>query len=308
MKPILVTSYVNPDLDGVSCLIAYTEFLKKQRKNVVAGFIGTPHEEARYVLDRFHIPYPETFKNADEFNEVIFLDGSSPNVLEGTIRPEQIIEIIDHRPVHELDKFPNAKAQIELVGAAATLVAEKFIENKMEISKESAILLVGGIISNTFNFKLATVTSRDKEAAKWLSGIAGLSENFARELFLAKSDMTGEKLWEKMDGDFSWKIIAGKKVGMAQLEMVGAKRLVQNRLPEILDYLHTIKQNGNLDMIFLNAVDLEEEEAFLVSDEKDTIAILEKIWDVVFVGNVARRKGFVTRKQTTLLMKKLLEK
>ena len=29
MRPILVTCYVNPDLDGVACVIAYGELLQK---------------------------------------------------------------------------------------------------------------------------------------------------------------------------------------------------------------------------------------------------------------------------------------
>ncbi|MDD5068088.1 MAG: DHH family phosphoesterase [Candidatus Pacebacteria bacterium] len=308
MKPILVTSYVNPDLDGLSCLFAYTEFLKSQGKNVVAGIIGIPHEEARYVFDRFKISYPETFKNTDAFDQVIMLDGSSIAVTENRIKPEQVIEIIDHRQTHELEKFPNAIAQIELVGAAATLVAEKFIANKVEISKESAILLSTGIISNTFNFKATVTTDRDKEAAKWLNAIAKLPENFWRELFEAKSDMTGEKLWEKMDGDFSLKNLYGKRVGMAQLEMIGAEALIQSRLSEILELLHRIKKNEKLDMIFLNAVDLEKGEAFLICDEKDTMRILEDILHVEFKNNIAEKKGFLMRKEITPLFKKALEK
>lgn len=308
MKPILVTSYVNPDLDGVACLIAYAEFLKKEGKNAVAGIINIPHEEARYVFNRFEISSPKILKNAGAFDEVILLDGSSLNVIEDTIRPEQIIEIIDHRPIHELDKFPNAKAQIELVGAAATLVAEKFIEKKVSISKESAILLLSAIISNTFNFKAGVTTSRDKEAARWLNTTAKLPENYWKELFQAKSDLSGDNLRERIEGDFSWKHLVGKKVGTAQLEIIGAEHVVKERESEIFPILHKIKKELNLDFMLINVVDLEKEESFLLSDEKDTQKILEKILSVTFSGNVARKNGFIMRKEITPLFKKALEK
>ncbi|KKQ25755.1 MAG: Inorganic pyrophosphatase/exopolyphosphatase, partial [Parcubacteria group bacterium GW2011_GWB1_37_13] len=57
MQSILVTSYVNPDLDGIASVVAYAEFLKKISKKSVAGIIGEPHFEAKYIFDRFGFSY-----------------------------------------------------------------------------------------------------------------------------------------------------------------------------------------------------------------------------------------------------------
>jgi manganese-dependent inorganic pyrophosphatase len=216
MKPTLVTCYVNPDLDGVAGAMAYAEYLQKTGQDVVAGIIGEPHDEAKYILDRFGIPYPRMILNADDFEKVILVDASDLNGLEGKISSDKVIEIFDHRKVHEADKFPNAKVQIELVGAAATLIAEKFMKNNVAISKESAILVCGAIISNTLNFKGTVTTDRDKTAVALLNKIAGLSENFWKELFTAKSDLSGAKLAERIESDSAWFEIGGKKIGIAQ--------------------------------------------------------------------------------------------
>ncbi len=64
MKPILVTCYVNPDLDGVSGSVAYAEFLQKMGKIAVVGIFGEPHEEAKYILNRFAISYPQELPDA----------------------------------------------------------------------------------------------------------------------------------------------------------------------------------------------------------------------------------------------------
>lgn len=135
MKPILITFYVNPDLDGVAGALAYGEFLQKTGRESVVGIIGEPHDEAKYILDRYNIPYPQKIINADNFDEVVLVDARDLNCLEGNIAPEKVVEIIDHRKINEADKFPNAKVQIELVGSAATLIAEKFIKNSINISK-----------------------------------------------------------------------------------------------------------------------------------------------------------------------------
>jgi len=308
MKPILVTCYVNPDLDGVAGAIAYGEFLQKIGKTIFVGIIGELHDEVKYIFDRFDFEYPSIIESADNYDEVILVDASDLNGLEGKIAPEKVIEIIDHRKVHEADKFPKAKAQIELVGAAATLIAEKFMENKVDISKESAILVYGAIISNTLNFKGNVTTNRDKEAAAWLNKTAKLPEDFWKDLFIAKSDLSGKKLSERIEGDFAWFVLSGKKVGIAQVEMIGAKKLLDERSDEIIQVLEKIKREMSLDLIFQNTIELEDTRNFFVVQDLETQKLLEKVFAVRFTGAVAGRSTLIMRKQIVPLLKEELEK
>ncbi len=193
MKPILVTSYANPDLDGIACAIAYGEFLQKTGKDVVIKSIEEPQVEALYMFDHFGWAHPDVIPNADDFDAVILVDVSDLNELQGRVAAGKVIEIIDHRAINQASAFPNATARIELVGAAATLIAEQFMQHEIAISKQSAVLLYGAIISNTLNFKGSVTTDRDKKAAAWLNHIAQLPDDFWRELFLAKSDMAAKK-------------------------------------------------------------------------------------------------------------------
>lgn len=308
MKPILVTCYVNPDLDGVAGAIGYAEFLTKTGAVCEIGIIGEPHDEAKYILNRFGLPYPKSIPNTDNYDQVIIVDASDLNGLEGKIAPEKVIELIDHRKIHEAEKFPNAKAQIELVGAAATLVAERFIQNNIKISRESAILLYGAILSNTLNFKGTVTTDRDRRASEWLNQTAGLPEGFWKELFAAKSDLTGTKLAERIEGDFAWFIMGDKKVGIAQIEMIGAKKLIEEREAEILQILNRLKNEMGLDFVFQNTIELDDAKNFFVSDDTPTKTLLEKILNVQFSGNVAERPNLIMRKQIVPLLKEELEK
>ncbi len=303
MKPILVTCYVDPDLDGVAGAVAYSEFLNKNGKQAVAGIIGEPHDEAKYVLDRFAIPYPLRLQNADGYDEIVLVDASDLNGLEGKIDPKKIVEIIDHRKFHELKAFPNAQAQIELVGAAATLVAERFMQSGTAISKESAILVLAAIISNTLNFKGTVTTDRDRDAAAWLNETAQLDKNFWKEMFEAKSDLSGQKLAERIKSDYASFDINGKKVNIAQLEIIGGKKLLDERKPEILEILDQIKRQSVLDIIFLNLIELEEGKNYLVAEGPETRQLLEKTLDVRFDGDVAVRDELIMRKQIVPLLK-----
>lgn len=307
MKPILVTCYVNPDLDGLAGAVAYAEFLQKKNQTAVAGIIGWPHEEARYILDRFGLDYPDLIESAAGFDEVVLVDASDLNGLDGKIPPDKVIEIIDHRQVHEAEKFPNAKAQIELVGAAATLVAEKFMHNGVAISRPAATLLYGAIISNTLNFKAGVTTERDKVAALWLNRTAALPADFWEELFQAKSDLSGPKLAKRIESDLAQFVWDGVKAGIAQIEMIGAEMLVEERLDEIVAILDKMQLEIGFDVFFLNLLELKDDKTILVASDLRTQDALSQALGAQFVGAVARLPRLIMRKQIIPLIKTVLE-
>lgn len=307
-KPILVTCYVDPDLDGIAGAMAYCELLNKSGSNAVAGIIGDPHDEARYVFERFGIPYPLALGNADDFDEVILVDSSELAGLEGKISPEKVIEIIDHRKINDAHAFPNARVQIELVGAASTLVVEKFMHAHLAFSKEAAILLCGAIISNTLNFQGGVTTDRDKDAYVWLNTVARLPELFWRELFTAKSDLSGPKLQRRIEGDFARFVLGDKKLGIAQIEVIRAKRLIEERRDEVIHELDSLKESSGLDYIFQNTIELDGGKNYFVTSDHATQRLLEKVLGVRFCENVAERQQLIMRKEIVPLLKEELER
>jgi len=308
MRPILVTCYVNPDLDGVAGAIGYAEFLNKTGQSAVAGIFGQAHEETRYLLDRFKIKYPLALQNSDDYDEVVLVDASEIDILKGRVEVDKVVEVIDHRQVNEANKFLKAKIQIEAVGSAATLVAERFTKSDIEISKEAAILIYGAIISNTLNFQATVTTERDRQAAKWVNNSAQLPEIFWEGLFVAKSDMTGAKLTERMYDKVAVYNMGGKKLSVTQIEMIGAGKLIEERKIEIIKILNEIKKEKSLDIVFLNLLELKDAKTFLVADDENTKELVEKILSVKFAGQVAERSGLIMRKQIIPLLKEELEK
>ncbi|HZJ40734.1 MAG TPA: DHHA2 domain-containing protein [Candidatus Saccharimonadales bacterium] len=308
MKPILVTCYVGPDLDGYAGTFAYAEFLNKQGREASAGIVSEAHIEAQYVLDRFKITPSLAITDSQNYSEIILVDASDLNGLGGKIEADKIIEIIDHRQVNEADKFPRAQKQIELVGAAATLIAEKFINNKIEISPESAILLYSAIISNTLNFRAGVTTERDRVAAAWLRENLEVSDDYWKELFMAKSDTSGDKLFQLMAGDFAVFEIGGRKLSIVQLELIGAEKIVEDRELDILEILRTLKADNGLDCIFLTIVELEKEKNYFVTEDLGLKITLEKVLNARFMGPVGVRAGMIMRKQIVPLIKTEWEK
>ncbi|HBR80922.1 TPA: hypothetical protein DEA21_04790 [Candidatus Uhrbacteria bacterium] len=308
MNKILVTCYADPDLDGTASALAYAEFLNKTGRPAVAGVFGEPSVEAEYLLDRFKIKYPLKLSTTADFEQIVLTDASTLSGLDGNIDPKAVIEIIDHRKVNEAEKFFKAKVQIELVGAAATLVAERFFEKQISMSSNAAKALAGAVISNTLNFHGPVVSDRDRSVFDRLNQISALPENFAQEMFLAKSDLSGKKLFERMRSDLAGLEFAGQKIAIVQLEIVGAEGLLAGRGGEIVEILKKIKNEQELAFCFINIIDLEKFQNYFLAADDESEKLFEKVLCVVFKNHLAIRKELLMRKQIVSLIKKELER
>jgi len=305
-KKILVTTYPNPDIDGVACACSYAEFLNKKGCNAIAGIFGVPHREAQFVLDKFKIKINHLKSLPEGYENIILVDMSDLEALPKLIKPEQVIEIIDHRETNEIEKFINAKIQIELIGACATLIAEKFKKNSVPMSETAAFLLYPAIISNTLNFKGKLTTARDKNMAEWLTKQTEFPENFIHEMFLAKSNIT-KPLKEILLEDFKAFEFNNKKVGIAQLEIINTNQYIKNNFPEIIKLLTEIKEKKSLNYIFLNGLDLEGAGNTFVAVDDIDIKLLQSILNLKFINHLAMSDRLIMRKEISPLIQNILE-
>lgn len=307
MKDILVTSYVNPDLDGVACIIAYSELLNRTGSPATPGIFGEPHLEALFILEELGLIPPAKIEDIRYFEKIILVDNSLVNNLAEGFDIKKVVEVIDHRRLNDSDKFTNAKIQIELVGSAATLIAEKFKEQNVTPSAQSAVLLGAAIISNTLNFQSANKTERDAKAFDWLKSQADIPDNLAHEMFSAKSDLSGDRLQKALRGDAACYDLAGKKCCALQLEIIGSENLVDSRKSEILKEIKGIQEEMKLDSIYLSILDLEKNFNLFITPNPLSQQIISDVLGVEFNNEVAKRPGLILRKETMPLIKKYLE-
>lgn len=111
---------------------------------------------------------------------------------------DNIIEIIDHRPLDNTIKFPNdCKLNIKQVGSCATLVAKLILSEKNpEHYKDVLKLLHGSIVLDTINFSKAAdkVRPLDIKVNKKIEELLNISENdrnlLYQHLIRARSDVS----------------------------------------------------------------------------------------------------------------------
>lgn len=294
MKTI-TTTYQGPDLDGYGCAMAYAELLRAQGEDAEACIWGEPHIEVQWLLETFSLTHAKGPSEDTESN-VVLLDASNPDDLPKSLKPEQVIEIIDHRKIHKADKFPNAKNQIELVGAAATLIAERFKEAGINPSKESALFLYGGILSNTQNFT-AIATDRDKEMAEWLKELSEAPEDLVEQMFTAKSDLAGDRLKKTLFGDLKTLDINGIPVTIAQLELYDMEQLLIDRHMEIDEILRDIKKQEGADYTFLNVKDITSSVSAIICVDQETADLLHDLPDAEWNGWIGISPELTLRKE-----------
>src|SRR5665647_2561747 len=107
--------------------------------------------------------------------QVILVDHNEKKQAVEGIEEAEIIEIIDHHRVGDLQTLWPIYFHNEPVGSTSTLVAEMFLLNQVYMSDKLATLLLSGIMSDTMIFRSPTTTTKDHRVAEELERISGIA-------------------------------------------------------------------------------------------------------------------------------------
>ncbi len=292
-QPTLVFPSTNPDLDGVACAWAYAELLRSSGEDALAWVAGEPDGEARWVLQERDVEIsrdPEAIGTAGRF---VYVDGSElPGLPEG-IDPIAVVEVIDHRRQHRAaTDFPNARLQIEAVGAAATLVLERFRETWADPSPESAILLYAAIQSNTQRLNGSVTTERDRRAAAYLETVCEPPRDLiARQMAARRSEILADLRAAVKAQSKTFTAATGAFV-VAQLELPGVEVLLRER-----DFKETLAASLDGPRAMVNIVDSALGRSFLLVPNAEFRDEVAAGVGREFNGQIATMQSAMLRKQ-----------
>lgn len=295
---IFVTSYENPDLDGIACAIAYSELLGMLGKAARATYYGELGLEVNFVKNfTNYFPVEKHEGNYPSDAKFILVDTADLKSIEPIIPPKRVIEIYDHRQLVVVDKFINAKKFIEQVGSCATLITEEFQRYEIEPNTNSAIYLYSAIVSNTINFKNSITTLRDARAAEWLNALINLPVDYIKQMFGAKSHITSENLYQLLNQDFAIKVFGDKKVGIAQIEVVDLEEKIFRFNQVIDDAIKKLKRDNQLDYVFFSGIDINEGYNIFHSTDQDSIEVFAKALEIPELKTGYKTSEIIMRKQ-----------
>ncbi len=209
-----------------------------------------------------------------------------------------ILEVIDH---HRLSGNLVSREPIryinEPVGSTSTIVARLFTIGGQTPSRQVALCLAAGIISDTLKLTGPTTSSMDREMLWWLSGIAGIDvDKFAKDFFAAGSLLRGASGEIILGTDRKEFSEHGWKISISQIEELGLEAL-PDRIPELRLKLQQLCREKSCDFSCLIVTDIVKHDSILITAGHP--AIIEEIdypsrGDGLFdmQGVVSRKKQF----------------
>ena len=232
--------------------------------------------------------------------QVVLVDHNEKTQAVDGIEEAEILEIIDHHRIGNLETMGPVYFRNQPLGCTATIIYQMYQENQITPSRETAGLLCAAIISDTLLFQSPTCTPMDEATARTLAQIAGINiDEFAKEMFKTGSNLANKSVSEICFQDFKEFHVNELTFGVGQINSMSSEELQEIRekvCPELPDVL---KESG-LDMVFFmltNIVDQSTELLCCGGSAKQTMIdafeLPEDTDQIVLNGVVSRKKQLI---------------
>jgi len=221
------------------------------------------NEKVVGVLTRYHLLRPRR-------KRVVLVDHNEASQSVRGLDQAEILEIIDHHRLADIQTSSPIYVRNEPVGSTNTIIASMFQDRGLMPPPELAGMMAAAILTDTVMFKSPTCTPRDIRTAERMARIANVSlDELGREIFSAAvENKTAE---EVLFTDYKEFQIAGHGLAVAQLTCVDSS-VVMTRKEELLALMkaHAAKKGFDLMLLMITDVLMEGSQILYVGDD-DTI-------------------------------------
>jgi manganese-dependent inorganic pyrophosphatase len=230
---------------------------------------------------------------------VILVDHNERAQSVDGLEEAEILGIIDHHRIADVQTPLPVFFRNEVVGASSTIIAGLYWESGIPIPPPMAGILLGGILTDTVAFRSPTCTPRDREVGRHLAELAGVDlDEFAEAIFAVASDLTERSLRDVLTTDFKEFTVDGARFGIGYMETTDRSRVdaVQEELVAEMNRLRD--DRGYAVMLFI-VVDIrqDESEIFIAGQERAVAEAFEQELvlphSIVLPGVVSRKKQVV---------------
>lgn len=231
--------------------------------------------------------------------KVVLVDHNERGQSIPGIEEADILEIVDHHRVADIQTVGPLMFRGEPLGSTATIVTKMFDELDVEMPSHIAGLLLGAVVSDTLLFKSPTCTPVDTKIAKKLAKIAGVDiQEFAMEMFKAGTSLVGKTVDEIFNQDFKKFSFDNLQVGVAQVNSMDIEGFLPYK-KDMLDYMNKFAEDNNLEFTLLLLTDIinANSEIFVGGPRPE---LVEKAFNVqltecqgTLVGVISRKKQVV---------------
>ena len=249
------------------------------------------HDLAVGVLTRYHLLRPRR-------KRVVLVDHNEASQSVPGLEEAEILEIIDHHRLADIQTAHPIYVRNEPVGSTNTIIAGMFQDRGLLPSAAMAGMMAAAILSDTVMFKSPTCTDRDRKAAQRMARIANVSlEELGRHIFSAGiGHRTARELFFTDYKEFH---IAGHNLAVAQITCVDSAAMLE-RKGEFLALMEETAQKRGFDLVALMLTDvlMEGTQLVYVGDHD----IIHQAFNTVPKDNMLFLPGIMSRKKQIIPM------
>lgn len=229
--------------------------------------------------------------------KVILVDHNERSQAVDGIEEAEIIEIIDHHRLGDIETVSPITFRNQPVGCTATIINQMYEENEIEVPREIAGILCGAIISDTLLFRSPTCTPLDERTAKKLAKISDIDlEQMAQEMFNAGSNLKGKSAEDICFQDFKQFTVNDTIFGVGQITSMSKEELAAIR-DMMTEHLPKVLEAHNLNMIYFMLTDILAESTELLCVGTGARGIALSAFDLPDNAKSLILKGVVSRKK-----------
>ena len=227
--------------------------------------------------------------------KVILVDHNEEEQSVDGIDEADIIEIVDHHKIGNIDSSVPISFRNMPVGSTNTIIYLMYKENNIEIPSDIAGLMMSGIISDTLLFRSPTTTELDISTVKELSKICDVDyEKYGINMIKAGSSLKGKTKEEIIFSDFKHFTIDNKKVGIGQVTTMNAEEFLNNK-EEYIDILNKSAMENDYYIVALFVTDILKNGSYILYNSSsenilDNIFNIENIYQGYFLKKCISRK------------------
>ena len=280
-------------------------------KELLKFSVNTPVEDARKVMASVrHRYFPILDENGKycgvvsrrnmlnvHRKQVILVDHNERTQAVDGLEQAEILEIIDHHRIGNLETTGPVYFRNVPVGCTATILYQMYKEQGVTPAKPVAGLLLSAILSDTLMFRSPTSTALDEATANALAELAGEDiPAYAEQMFEAGADLTGRDAEDVFRSDFKAfsrgdvKFGVGQSIYMTDNSRAAAEALVRPFLPEA-------SRREGLPLIFYMFTDMKTQSTDLMFFGYDAETIVKDAFHVETKDGMAILPGVVSRKK-----------
>ena len=218
------------------------------------------HYRAAIAVDHNNVPLG-VVSRTDLLNprprRVLLVDHAETGQSVKGVEKAQVVEILDHHHIGDIETNTPIPAVFDPVGSTATLIVERFKASGLRPEESTATMLLAAVLSDTVILNSPTTTERDREVVGYLEEMLDLDAvEFGMEMFEASSDVSELSAEEIVNRDAKEYGTSSGKMSVSQVETVGTGLL--ERKDELLDALEDLRARNDYIFSALMVTDIIE--------------------------------------------------